>query len=201
MYVVGIDEVGRGPLAGPVAVGVVLAPVDFDWHVLPGVTDSKQLSEQKREEIANQAKTLMRQGRLHYYVCTTSAPIIDRIGIVSAIDRALVRGLENVCQCGTAEPCETLVKLDGGLRAPATWPWQETIIKGDSKEPVIGLASIVAKVARDRYMCRLATRAGYTPYDFAAHKGYGTQAHRAAIAQHGLSPQHRRSYCRNIELL
>ena len=91
------------------------------------------------------------------------------------------------------------MKLDGGLKAPAEFVHQETIVKGDSKEKVIGLASIMAKVTRDRYMLRLAERAEFKIYDFMSHKGYGTKIHREAIARHGLSTEHRTSYCRNIK--
>lgn len=207
---IGIDEVGRGPLAGPVAVGVVLVPADFDWALVPGVTDSKQLSEGRRSEIAAAIAALPEESQLRYAVAMTSARVIDQIGIVPAIQRALNRGLTRCTAHRTAlhHPLTTpidwsrvLVKLDGGLRAPEYCCWQETIIKGDAREPVIGAASIVAKVARDTYMCRIAKRADYSPYNFAAHKGYGTQAHRTAIATHGLSPEHRCSYCRNIVML
>ena len=91
------------------------------------------------------------------------------------------------------------VKLDGGLKAPERFVHQETIIKGDQKEKVIGLASIMAKVTRDRYMVRLSRRDDLGRYDFATHKGYGTKAHRAAITKYGLSPEHRQSYCKKIK--
>ena len=91
--------------------------------------------------------------------------------------------------------------LDGLLYAPAEFVHQETIVKGDAKERVIGLASIMAKVTRDRYMEKVAKKSVYALYDFARHKGYGTLAHRTAIAKHGLSPEHRVSYCKNIKLL
>lgn len=200
-WLLGIDEVGRGPLAGPVAVGLVLVPNDLNWHSIPGVTDSKQLSALRRESIVVQAKRLSREGVLHYSVAMTSARVIDRIGIVPAIDQALRRGLRHLSKRCALIPEHVSLKLDGGLRAPKEWRYQETIIKGDVTEPVIGLASIVAKVTRDQYMSRLATRAGYLQYDFSSHKGYGTKAHRAAIARYGLSDVHRQSYCKNIELL
>mgnify|MGYP002622027757 CR=1 FL=1 len=219
-YIIGIDEVGRGPLAGPVGVGVAYVPVDFNWAVLPGVTDSKQLSESRREEIAAAARRLKAAGQLHFEVSMVSAPVIDRIGIVSAINLAINRALKRVetklqitaVNCSN-QPYQNLsverenwfsvctVKLDGGLGAPGCYQQQETIIKGDATVPEIGLASIVAKVARDGYMRRLAKRAAYTPYQFDTHKGYGTKLHRAAIAEHGVSNQHRQSYCRNIKLL
>lgn len=94
-----------------------------------------------------------------------------------------------------------MVKLDGGLKAPEEWVNQETIVKGDAKEKVIGLASIMAKVTRDRYMEKLARKPEYAQYNFAQHKGYGTLAHRTAISAYGLSREHRASFCKNINLL
>lgn len=220
-YIIGIDEAGRGPLAGPVAVGVVLVPQDFDWRQVPVVGDSKQLSEAKREEIYRNANDLHLAGKLRFAVGMVSARVIDRIGIVPAVNLALSRALTRVSTSAKVLPPQmkdssslrrqglrkeviidwdqVMVKLDGGLRAPAHCVQQETIIKGDDKEFVIGLASIMAKVTRDRYMRRVASRPAFTPYDFARHKGYGTKAHRAAISKHGLSPEHRQSFCRNVK--
>lgn len=200
---IGVDEAGRGPLAGPVAVGVALVPVDFDWSLIPGVGDSKQVSEKKREVIFQRAKELQKTGKLDFVVELVSAKRIDSHGIVPAITTAITKAL-NTLQClpsGALGKDEVLVKLDGGLKAPLEYIYQETIIKGDSKEKVIGLASIMAKVTRDHYMERIAQKPQFEAYDFAQHKGYGTKAHREAVAQHGLSPEHRKSYCRNIKLL
>lgn len=191
-WLVGVDEAGRGPLAGPVAVGVVKVPVDFDWELIPGVGDSKKLSPEKRKALFRQATLLRRQGLIDWAVGMNSASYIDRKGIVPAITHAQAKALQKLSL--TASQC--LVKLDGGLRAPERFQNQETIIKGDAKESVIGLASILAKVTRDRYMVRIASR--FAPYDFATHKGYGTKAHRAAISAHGLSLEHRVSFCRNL---
>jgi len=194
---VGVDEVGRGPLAGPVAVGVVRTPGSFCFaQKLPGVTDSKKLTEMKREEIYKQAYQLRRQGELNWSIAMMPAGQIDRKGIQWAIRAALARGLGRV----QALPNDHLL-LDGGLYAPEHFLHQTTIIKGDVKEETIGLASIVAKVTRDRYMTARGHLAAYAQYDFATHKGYGTKAHRAAIAKYGLSPEHRVSYCKNITLL
>lgn len=201
-HIIGIDEAGRGPLAGPVAVGVVLVPAEFDWRQLPGVGDSKQLSEAKREEIYQSANDLHKSGKLRFAVGLVSAKVIDRIGIVLAVDMALKRALGRVMKL--IEPIEwtkVSVKLDGGLKAPAYCVQQETIIKGDSKELTIGLASIMAKVTRDRYMRRVAAQSAYLAYNLAQHKGYGTQLHRAAIAKYGLTAEHRASYCKNIKIL
>ena len=200
-YLIGIDEAGRGPLAGPVAVGVALVPIDFDWMLLPGVNDSKQLSESRREEIFAQSSVLQAEGKICLAVAQVSAGVIDRIGIVPAVRLAMKRGLRRIeknVNINTNIPTQARVLLDGGLTAPAEYKDQATIIKGDSKEPVIGLASIMAKVTRDRYMCSQATKPAFAAYEFATHKGYGTKQHRAAITKHGLSALHRRSFCSNI---
>lgn len=196
-WLIGIDEAGRGPLAGPVSVGVLKIPPDFDWELIPGVNDSKQLSEAKREELFVRAKELQKAGKLNFMVGMVGAKTIDRIGISVAIKQAMDRGLKRIDAVST----ECAVKLDGSLKAPAEFVDQETIIKGDGKERVIGLASICAKVTRDRYMRRIASQSAFAPYNFHIHKGYGTKAHREAIAEHGLSPEHRASYCKNIDFI
>lgn len=195
-YCVGIDEVGRGPLAGPVGVGVAMVSADFDWELLPGVTDSKKLTEKKRGEIFEAARKLKASGQLDYAVVMVGAAQIDINGIVPSIYSAMEKALKKL-----EVPSDALLKLDGGLCAPEQFVYQETIIKGDAKEKTIGLASIVAKVMRDRYMVRKSSETIFAPYDFATHKGYGTKKHREAIAQYGLSPEHRQSYCKNIILL
>lgn len=193
-------------------VGAVAVPVGFDWAVLPGVTDSKKLSEKKREVIFENAQGLQNDGKLFFAVAGESAATIDGIGIVPAIRQALARALEEIerkiLELHLALPRTVLgennlgqvamVKLDGGLKAPASFVHQETIIKGDAKEPVIGLASIVAKVTRDREMVELAAQ--YPGYGMEVHKGYGTKAHREAVRCLGLSPVHRASFCRNCQI-
>ena len=218
-WVIGIDEAGRGPLAGPVSVGLVLVPANFDWDLIPGVNDSKQLSEKKREEIFERARVLQKEGKLSYVVEMVSAHKIDSDGISICIKKLIASGLvkllknsprtvlgknnrDNEKSLMTPRRClgvsDVMVKLDGSLRAPAEYVHQETIIKGDAREKVIGLASILAKVTRDRYMIKVANDVQFVSYDFARHKGYGTKAHREAIAQNGLSTFHRVTYCRNI---
>lgn len=187
-WLVGVDEAGRGPLAGPVAVGVVAVPRRFDIRrAFPGINDSKQLSEGQREEIY--AETLGRHRAGDIKLCARLAgPLyIDTHGIVRAVRRGVWGGVRRV-----AGPDNSYVKLDGLLVAPPEYR-QETIVKGDALEPVISLASIVAKVRRDRLMKRLAQ--AYPQYGFEAHKGYGTLAHRRAIEEHGLCALHRRSFC------
>lgn len=195
-WVIGVDEVGRGPLAGPVMVGVVAVPADFDWVRLPGVTDSKKLSEKKREAIYEKAKELQSAGKLFFAVAGESAAVIDELGIVLAIKQATVQGLAEVQSAAKLLPDEVRVLLDGGLVAPPEYVHQETIVKGDAKESVIGLASVVAKVMRDRLMVEM--EAEYPGYGLSVHKGYGTAAHCAAVRRLGLSTIHRVSFCRNL---
>ncbi|MBI5457441.1 ribonuclease HII [Candidatus Kaiserbacteria bacterium] len=191
-YVVGVDEAGRGPLAGPVAVGAVLVPTDFDWGLVEGVRDSKKLSEKKREEIFTRAGELERSHSLRFAVSTSSAAYIDRYGIVPAIKRALAEALSRL----EVEAKDCRVLLDGSLKAPAEYIRQETIIRGDDTEPVISLASVMAKVTRDRLMKRLSSK--YPAYDFHAHKGYGTASHISVIQRCGLSDIHRTSFCSRL---
>jgi ribonuclease HII len=186
MYIAGIDEVGRGPLAGPVSVGVVWVKKDLDIKELfPGVTDSKKLSEKKREEIYEKALT---SPDVAYVVASTSPKDIDAKGIEWALRTAIAK-------CCSKLPEGTFVYLDGRLKAPETFK-QETVVGGDLKIPAISLASIVAKVERDRYMKKISE--DYPMYGFHKHKGYGTKAHMEAIAEFGLSEVHRASFCKNV---
>lgn len=196
-YIIGIDEAGRGPLAGPVSVGVVKVTEDFDWRLIPGVGDSKQVSEKRREDIFAVAKELRKAGELDFAVAMVNAKMIDEVGIARAIARAMARAIKRL----SLQPKECFIKLDGSLKAPPEFLKQETIIKGDSKELAIGLASICAKVTRDQYMRRIASQSAFSPYDFHIHKGYGTKAHRETIAKCGLTSEHRATYCKNIVLL
>ncbi len=192
-FIVGVDEAGRGPLAGPVSVGVVVVPRDFDWATLPGVNDSKQVLPKQRERIFKAAQALRQEGKLDYAVALVSASRIDRIGITAAVRMCIQRCFDKL----SPDPDRCEVKLDGLLKAPAEFHFQETIIKGDTKEKVIGLASILAKVTRDRVMVRYAEK--FPQYFFAAHKGYGTELHCEAIQKHGLSPLHRLSFCKRLK--
>jgi ribonuclease HII len=188
---VGVDEAGRGPLAGPVSVGLVKVPVDFDWGLIEGVGDSKKLSPEKREALFRQAQDLRHHRQLDFAVAMVGSSTIDEKGIVFAIKLAMQRCIKRL----KLDPATCHIRLDGSLQAPSQFS-QETIIKGDAKELAIGLASIVAKVTRDRYMHRIARQ--YFNYGFEQHMGYGTKAHRQAIATYGKCPIHRVSYCKNI---
>jgi ribonuclease HII len=192
--IIGIDEAGRGPLAGSVAVGAVLVPLDFDLSIIKGVRDSKKLSEKARENIFENVRELTESSLLRFAVATSSSAYIDSHGIVPAIKRALAETLSRF----EVDPNNCRVLLDGSLSAPAEYIHQETIIRGDDIEPIISLASIMAKVTRDRFMRK--TAAKYPAYGFETHKGYGTLAHRRAIAEHGLSDIHRASFCTRLRV-
>ncbi len=190
MFIIGVDEAGRGALAGPVSVGVALVPRDFDWALIPGVRDSKQLSEKKREEIFLRARTLQKEGVLEYAVALVSAAIIDQRGITTAVRIGIARALKKLSH--NIDDVE--VRLDGLLHAPKEYIRQQTIIRGDQTEPAISLASIMAKVTRDRHMVALAKK--YPAYALEVHKGYGTLVHRESIQRDGISDIHRRYFCR-----
>lgn len=187
-FLLGVDEAGRGPLAGPVSVGVVAVPEGFDVaKEFPGVADSKKLSEKNREKIFALLEARVAAGDVRFAVEFESADTIDKEGIAAAVRKALARGVNALA------PDASLVRvqLDGALRAPAEYE-QETIIHGDALIPLISLASIAAKVVRDRLMVGLADE--YPQYGFEVHKGYGTRAHYEALNEHGLCAIHRRSY-------
>ena len=188
MKIIGIDEAGRGPLAGPVAVGACALPENFDCKIFGLLRDSKKLSEKRREEIFAQMQALKKEGALNFSVALVSNKIIDDHGIVFAIKK----GIEGVLQKLNLDPRNAMVNLDGGLKAPKEYLNQETIIKGDEKIPAIALASIAAKVTRDRYMKEASKECG--GYGFEVHKGYGTKAHLVCIREKGLSAIHRKTF-------
>lgn len=185
-WTIGIDEAGRGPLAGPVAVGVFAVPDDFNLNLLAGIRDSKKLSEKQREAWY---ATLMPLPTARHRVSMVSAGHIDRHGIQHAIRSALGHALEKL----ELDSRECIVLLDGGLRAPEQYTNQTTIIRGDNSEPTIAAAAILAKVTRDHYMVERANE--YPAYGFDLHKGYGTALHMSAIKQYGLCALHRRTFC------
>ena len=183
--IAGVDEAGRGPLAGPVVVAaVVFAP---GRTPINGLDDSKQLSAQRREALYSRII-----GRaLAWHVVAVEVEEIDRINILQATLAGMRRALEGVMEAaGGAQGC--LARIDGnhlprGLPCPA-----EAWIGGDGRDRTIMAASILAKVTRDRAMVALHEQ--WPQYGFAEHKGYGTPAHLAALAAHGPCPQHRRSF-------
>lgn len=196
-YFVGIDEVGRGPLAGPVAVGLFLSEnKNFKNKEIKDLfsiaNDSKKLTPQNREQIFKKVKDLQKRNLLQYVVVNQSSKVIDKKGISFAISKCIEKGFKNL----KVLPKNTQVFLDGGLKAPKEFVYQETIIKGDQKNKLISLASIVAKVSRDKLMEKLSKK--YPKYGLDIHKGYGTQTHRKMIKALGLCPIHRASFCKNL---
>lgn len=188
-WLIGVDEAGRGPLAGPVAVGLVRVPEGFDLaDAFPGLNDSKKLTEKRREELFALLEERVRLGDLLYTVQMREAQEIDTRGIAVVIREAVADGLALLC----AEEKEYVqVRLDGALRAPSHFV-QETIIGGDALEPCIMLASVAAKVVRDRHMKNV--HEAYPEYDFAQHKGYGTRRHLELIQEFGPCAIHRRTF-------
>lgn len=192
-YVVGIDEAGRGPLAGPLALGAFCVRADSRAFrkFCVGVKDSKKLSERKREEWFIKIESEKKLGNISFAVAFASPEMIDKRGLTFSIRHALALSLKKLA----CPPNQTLVLLDGGLHAPEEYTYQETIIKGDEKEPVISFASIAAKVLRDRKMVALAKR--HPQYGFEKHKGYGTAAHYEAIEKYGVLDFHRKSFLKS----
>ncbi|MDD2657447.1 MAG: ribonuclease HII [Candidatus Pacebacteria bacterium] len=197
-FMLGVDEAGRGPLAGPVSVGVVAVPEGFDVaKEFPGVADSKKLSEKKRENIFEMLEARAMAGDVRFIVAYESERAIDQEGIAVVIRRAVERGVRKLTdELGSpTSKCtgksDFHILLDGSLHAPVEYS-QETIIDGDELVPLISLASIAAKVSRDRLVVELAKT--YPAYGFEKHKGYGTKAHYEALRKHGLCAIHRRSF-------
>lgn len=191
-HVVGIDEAGRGPLAGPVAVGGVRIPLGFNKKFWRGIKDSKQLTMEEREFWFALAEECKRSGELDFAVALVSEKIIDKKGIAYAIRLGIKRVLKSL---GISET-ESQIFLDGGIKAPKEFKHQLTVIRGDEKIPVVSLASICAKVTRDRKMIKLAKK--YPEYEFDLHKGYGTRIHREAIQKYGPTQLHRKSFLKNL---
>ncbi|MBX4195644.1 ribonuclease HII [Candidatus Parcubacteria bacterium] len=191
-HIVGIDEAGRGPLAGPVAVGGVRVRPEFNKKFFKGIKDSKQLSAEERELWFALAQEGKKNGELDFAVALISEKVIDKKGIAYAIRLGIKRVLKSLRISET----ESQIFLDGGIKAPQEFKHQLTVIKGDEKVPVISLASICAKVIRDRKMVKLSKK--YPEYDFDLHKGYGTLIHREAIKKYGPIELHRMSFLTNL---
>lgn len=178
-YVAGVDEAGRGPLAGPVAVAaVILDPA----RPIEGLADSKQLSAKRREALY---LLIIERAIAHAVVCVEAVEI-DRVNILNATLSGMVRALELLAFM------PSLALIDGN-RLPKSLPCPaRAIIGGDASEPVISAASIIAKVTRDRILCDYETR--WPGYGFAQHKGYPAPAHLEALRRLGPCPEHRRSF-------
>ncbi|HCB35178.1 MAG: hypothetical protein A2W52_04425 [Candidatus Taylorbacteria bacterium RIFCSPHIGHO2_02_49_25] len=195
-YIIGIDEVGRGALAGPLCVGACMVRwknAKIFSKTLSGIKDSKQLAPLNRAEWFRIITEAGIAKRCEWSTVLVHEKIIDRNGLSFALKKAIRKVLQNF----HVGPKVCTVLLDGGIKAPRTFLFQRTIIKGDEKVPLIAAASIVAKVKRDLYMIRLAKR--HPEYGFDSHKGYGTRAHYAALREHGISKVHRRSFLKRFQ--
>lgn len=181
-FICGIDEVGRGPLAGPVVAGAVILPKDCD---ILYINDSKQLSEKKREELYEEIV----EKAVAWAVGFASPERIDEINILQATYEAMREAV------GKLNPSPTLL-LNDAVRIPGINIPQVPIIKGDAKSISIGAASIVAKVTRDRMMVQY--QEVFPEYDFASNKGYGSAEHIRALKTYGPTPIHRRSFIGNF---
>ena len=181
--IAGVDEVGRGPLAGPVCVACVMMPLD---DIIEGVDDSKKISEKKRNLIAEQIK----EKAICYTVELVDEDTIDKINILEATKLAMKRAIENMQIKPDVVLVDAISKLDVDVNIRG-------IIKGDALSYSIGCASILAKVTRDNLMCELAQE--YPEYGFEKHKGYGTKAHIDAIKEHGPCVYHRLSFLKFLD--
>jgi ribonuclease HII len=191
-YIIGIDEVGRGPLAGPVAVCALCLQNNFNSKKFKGFRDSKKLSHLQRVKWLARIDEEKRSGNIIYKVSFESNKVIDKKGLTFSIKRALANSLKFL----NKKAVDSLILLDGGLRAPVEYTNQKTIIKGDEKELAIALASIVAKEARDCLMVKMSKK--YPAYGFEKHKGYGTREHYKALKNKGISPIHRKSFLKKL---
>lgn len=180
--VAGVDEAGRGPLAGPVFAAAVILPDDV---VIDGINDSKKLSAKKRDELFD----IIKEKAASYSICAVSSARIDEINILQATFQAMRGAVDGL----DIKPGYVLVD---GNKSPGLSIAHEPVIKGDSKSMSIAAASILAKVSRDRYMCKMAEK--YPGYGFEKHKGYGTKAHYEAIARLGICEIHRKSFLKNV---
>jgi ribonuclease HII len=178
----GVDEAGRGPLAGPVCAAAVILPRDID---IPGLNDSKKLSEKQRESLYD---VIIRES-LAYGIAFSTVEEIEQLNILQATFLAMNRAISQL----SLKP--ELALIDGNRNTGIDMPSQ-CVVKGDSRCADIAAASILAKVTRDRYMYELAQE--YPQYHFEKHKGYGTKLHYEAIREYGPSPVHRMSFLKRM---
>ncbi len=178
----GVDEAGRGPLAGPVCAAAVIMP---EGLIIEGVNDSKKLTAKKREKLFD----IIKNEAICYSVAFASASEIDEINILNATHLAMTRAVEGL------EKVPEVVLVDGNS-LPKWYYDSEAIIKGDAVCHSIACASILAKVSRDRLMLLEAEK--YPQYSFENHKGYGTKVHVQALKEHGPCPIHRKTFLKKI---
>ena len=180
--VCGVDEAGRGPLAGPVFAAAVILPKGF---IVEGANDSKELSEKKREALFEKIK----EEAVSYSIAMVDERTIDEVNILNATFMAMNDAINNLSQ----KPDFVMIdgnKIPNGLEIPA-----EAIVKGDANSISIACASILAKVSRDRYMLKMAEK--YPQYQFEKHKGYGTKLHYEMLDEYGVSDIHRKTFLKS----
>jgi ribonuclease HII len=182
-YVIGVDEVGRGPLAGPVVCAAVVMPLDENSLVI-GVDDSKKLSAKKREQLAEEIKNRA----LCYQIIEIDEKQIDEMNILQATRLGMKKAIESL-------PQGDVVLTDGNMTLDIALP-QQSVVHGDALSYSIGAASIIAKVHRDNLMDEYAKT--YPQYAFEKNKGYGTAEHIKGIKEYGLCPIHRRTFTKNF---
>jgi len=198
-YVIGIDEVGRGALAGPVAVGAVLVPAHLRWQDFEKLKDSKKLSPQKRELWLAR---MYDEFKFTVAVSFSGARSVDTLGIVGAVNNAATRAVHRVLrklpEGGTCQlMCDAGIRVRTDLTPRLSEVHQSQVVRGDENVPAIAFASIAAKVKRDDFMCRLSEK--HPIYGFAQHKGYGTVEHQKIIRKNGIVESvHRVSFTRGI---
>ena len=178
----GVDEAGRGPLAGPVCAAAVILPRDLE---IPGLTDSKKLTDKKRRELF----PIIKEQAIAYGIGFASEQEIDEINILQATFLAMQRAIDQL------EGKADLALIDGNRQKDFGLP-AVTVVKGDSLSASIAAASVLAKVTRDDLMLEMAET--YPEYGFEIHKGYGTKAHYEALRKHGASPIHRQSFLKKF---
>lgn len=178
----GVDEAGRGPLAGPVCAAAVILPRDIE---IPGLNDSKKLADKKREALFD----VITENALTYGIAFATVEEIESVNILNAAMLAMNRAIAKL------EPQPQLALIDGNRNSAIAVP-SRCVIKGDSKCADIAAASILAKVTRDRYMLEMAQK--YPEYHFERHKGYGTKLHYEALREYGPSEIHRPSFLRKM---
>ena len=179
----GIDEAGRGPLAGPVYAAAVILPLGLE---ITGLNDSKKLSEKKREELFD----VICEKAVDFSIGIADEKEIDEINILNATFLAMKRAVDGL----KIKPDYALI--DGNRYPRIDGVTEETIVKGDGKSMSVAAASILAKVSRDRYMLEIAEK--YPQYCFEKHKGYGTKLHYEMLEKYGISPVHRKSFLKKL---
>ncbi len=181
-YICGVDEAGRGPLCGPVVASAVILP---KGACIEGVNDSKKLSEKKRERLYDDIMS----NALAVGIGISDVDIIEKVNILNATKIAMKNAIDNL------KISPDYVLIDGNQPIDIQIPFQ-TVIKGDAKSESIAAASIIAKVTRDRLLIEYDKK--YPEYGFAKHKGYGTKIHIEAIKKYGITPIHRKSFCKKF---